>query len=226
MSEENSNITTESTPVAESAKKTFSIRPAGSGSSQASQPRSFGQRSQGSSNFGRPAGGAGRRTPGMEKRGGRDGRRQKDDENSNLDTQVILVRRVTRVVKGGKRMRFSALVVSGDKAGKVGYGLKKGLDFQDAVAKATKQAQDNLIKITLNNEGSISFPIKQKFKACELMLKPAKTGTGLIAGGFLRPVLELAGVQNIYSKIITSRNKVAGVQASFEALKHYEAVKK
>jgi len=123
-------------------------------------------------------------------------------------------------------MRFSALVVSGDKAGKVGYGLKKGLDFQDAVAKATKQAQDNLIKITLNDEGSITFPIKQKFKACELMLKPAKTGTGLIAGGFLRPVLELAGIQNIYSKIITSRNKVAGVQASFEALKHFESNKK
>lgn len=160
---------------------------------------------------------------GNQKRTSRDGRRQRDDSNSDLDSQVILVRRVTRVVKGGKRMRFSALVVVGDKAGRVGFGLKKGLDFQDAVAKATKKANDTLIKISIDDQGSISFPIKQKFKSAQVMLKPAKTGTGLIAGGFIRPVLELAGVKNIYSKIISSRNKVVGVQAVFEALKNYKS---
>jgi small subunit ribosomal protein S5 len=162
-----------------------------------------------------------KRTP-FGKKSNRDFRKPREDDN-NFESQVITVRRVTRVVKGGKRMRFSALVVIGDKAGKVGYGLKKGLDFQDAVAKATKKAQDNMIKINLNEAGSIAYPSKSKFKACELMLKPAKTGTGLIAGGFLRPVLELAGVKNIYSKIITTRNKVVGVQAAFEALKIYSA---
>ena len=157
----------------------------------------------------------------VNKKGSRFSKKNTDDAFSDFESRVIEVRRVTRVVKGGKRMRFSALVVVGDKAGRVGYGLKKGQDFQDAVAKATKQAQNNLIKIKLNEDKSISFPTNSKFKACKLMFKPAINGTGLIAGGFLRPVLELAGVENIYSKILTTRNKVVGVQASFEALKVY-----
>ena len=139
-----------------------------------------------------------------------------------IESRVIAVRRVTRVVKGGKRMKFSALVVVGDRMGKVGFGLRKGLDYQDAVAKALKKAKENTINIKLNEEGSIAFPTKFKFKACMLYLKPAKTGTGIIAGGFLRPVLELCGVKNIYSKVIRSRNKVAGVEAAFEALKQYQ----
>lgn len=154
--------------------------------------------------------------------GGRQNNRQKEDPNA-LETQVILVRRITRVVKGGKRMRFSALVVSGDRAGKIGFGLKKGLDFQDAVAKATKKAQDSAIKIKLNDNGSVDFPIQEKYKSCELMLKPAKSGTGVIAGGFLRPVLELAGVKNIYTKIIGSRNKIAGVQTALKTLRKFES---
>ncbi|MEM1312768.1 MAG: hypothetical protein AAGF07_04895, partial [Patescibacteria group bacterium] len=163
--------------------------------------------------------GGGRRSSFFKK--SRDSRKFKEDEFSNMESQVILVRRVTRVVKGGKRMKFSALVVVGDKAGKVGFGIRKGIDFQDAVGKATKKAQDTMIKIKMNSDSSLAFPSKQKFKACEIMLKPAKTGTGLIAGGFLRPVLELAGIKNVYSKIITTRNKVVGVQATFEALKKY-----
>lgn len=138
-----------------------------------------------------------------------------------LQSTVIAVNRITRVVKGGKRMRFAALVVAGDKAGSVGYGFKKGLDYQDAVKKATKQASKNLIKVRINDHRSINFPVSLKFKAVKVFLKPAYTGTGLIAGGFIRPVLELAGIENIYSKIIGSRNKVAGVQAVFEVLKRY-----
>ncbi len=159
-----------------------------------------------------------RRRPG----GNRPNNRNKEDANS-LESQVILVRRITRVVKGGKRMRFSALVVSGDRAGKIGFGLKKGLDFQDAVAKATKKAQDSAIKIKLNEVSSIDFPIQEKYKSCEIMLKPAKSGTGVIAGGFLRPVLELAGIKNIYSKIIGSRNKISGVQTALRTLQKFEA---
>jgi small subunit ribosomal protein S5 len=232
MSEENQQNITPSTPqnVSTPAVRTTEARTERDSRRPFSRP---GGSSQGGSSFGnrtgfgnrppRPFGSSkpGDRKPAFGKKPQRDSRRPKEDENSNLESQVILVRRVTRVVKGGKRMRFSALVVVGDKSGKVGYGLKKGLDFQDAVAKATKRAQDTMIKVQINESGSVNFPLKQKFKACEIMLKPAKTGTGLIAGGFLRPVLELAGVKNIYSKIITTRNKVVGVQATFEALKNY-----
>jgi small subunit ribosomal protein S5 len=138
-----------------------------------------------------------------------------------LESKVIEVRRVTRVVKGGKRMRFSALVVVGDRQGKVGYGLKKGQDFQDAVAKATKQANGKLIKVSLDANKSLAFTSNTKHKSSEIFLKTASHGVGLIAGGFIRPVLELAGIENIYSKINRSRNKIAGVQCVIAALSKY-----
>ena len=121
-------------------------------------------------------------------------------------------------------MRFSALVVVGDKAGRVGYGLKKGMDYQEAVAKATKKAKDSLIKINITDQSSLPFPVQHKYKSANLMLKPATTGTGLIAGGYLRPVLDLAGIKNIYSKLIGSRNKIVGVQAAIQALEKYKYV--
>ena len=206
--------------------RTFTPRPAGqgqfnrTGSSEPRKPfdpnrkRTFGSNNPGGktdSNFRGP-----RRNP-------RDARKQ-DDEMSNLDSAIIEVRRVTRVVRGGKRMRFSALVVVGDKAGRVGYGLKKGMDYQEAVAKATKKAKDSLIKINITDQFSLSFPIQYKYKSASFMLKPATTGTGLIAGGYLRPVLALAGIKNIYSKLIGSRNKIVGVQAAVQALEKYKHV--
>jgi small subunit ribosomal protein S5 len=154
---------------------------------------------------------------------GRNDRRPKQEKDENLDSQVIVVRRVTRVTKGGKKMRFSALVVSGDRKGRVGYAIRKGVDFQAAVNKATKKAQQSLIKIDLTEDGTLKFPSQTKFKAAEIFIKPAKQGTGLIAGGYLRPVLELAGVQNIFSKIIGGRNKISGVQAAMKALTQYQA---
>ncbi len=149
--------------------------------------------------------------------------RHKDKKENEvvLHSAVITVKRVTRVVKGGKRMRFAAMVVVGDKAGSVGFGFKKGLDYQDAVDKATRQASKNLLKIKFNENKSIDFPVNLKYKSVRIFLKPAYSGTGLIAGGFVRPVLELAGIENVYSKIIGSRNKIAGVQATFEALKKF-----
>jgi small subunit ribosomal protein S5 len=138
-----------------------------------------------------------------------------------LESKVIEVRRVTRVVKGGKRMRFSALVVVGDRNGKVGFGLKKGADFQDSVAKATKQANGKLIKVSLDANKSLAFTSNTKHKSSEIFLKTASHGVGLIAGGFIRPVLELAGIENIYSKINRSRNKIAGVQCVIAALSKY-----
>jgi len=119
-------------------------------------------------------------------------------------------------------MRFSALVVVGDGKGSVGYAIKKGLDFQDSVSKATTKAKQNIIKIKINEDGSLDFPSRTKYKSSMVYFKPAKAGTGLIAGGYIRPVLELAGVTNLYTKIIGSRNKIAGTQAVLEGLKLYQ----
>lgn len=153
------------------------------------------------------------------KRGKRPERGNQEPEYFN---EVLSVRRVTRVVKGGKRMRFSALIVLGDKNGKIGYGIKKGLDFQSAVQKATNQAKKNMLKISLTEARSLPFTVKVKYKAAEVFLKPAESGTGLIAGSFVRSVLQLAGVENVYSKILGSNNKIAGVQATFKALEKFK----
>lgn len=154
------------------------------------------------------------------KKGGRrNDRRSQEPEYFN---EVLSVRMVTRVVKGGKRMRFSALVVIGDKKGKVGYGIKKGTDFQSAVQKATSQAKKNLIQINITENGSLDHAISTKYKAAKIFLKPATQGTGLIAGSFVRTVLQLAGVENIYSKVLGSNNKITGVQATFKALEKFK----
>lgn len=150
-------------------------------------------------------------------------RKPKQEDQSDLEARVIEVKRVTRVVKGGKRMRFAALVVVGDKAGNVGFGFKKGADFQDAVAKATKKGRESLLNVTVNENGSIAFPLVHKYKSARIFLKPAPQGTGLIAGGYLRPVLELVGIRNIYTKVIGSGNKITGVQATLQALQKYSA---
>ncbi len=147
--------------------------------------------------------------------------RKKLNLDNQIESKVILVRRVTRVVKGGKRMRFSALVVVGNKNGEIGFAIKKGLDFQDSVNKATKKAKTVMQKIFINENQSLNFESKTKYKSAIVYLKPAKSGTGVIAGGYIRPVLELAGIKNIYSKIIGTRNKISGTQAVFEALKKY-----
>jgi small subunit ribosomal protein S5 len=172
-------------------------------------PSRFGGSSNGGSRFGsRP--------------GQRDNRRgQKEEVKDNFTAEVITVRRVTRVVKGGKRMRFAALVVVGDGKGLIGFANKKGMDFQDAVAKATKKAKENVIKVCLTEDGTVPFATVTKFKAAQILLKPAPVGTSLIAGGYVRPVLNLVGVKNIYSKILGSNNKVVGVEAVIKALSNY-----
>ncbi|GAB4144598.1 MAG: 30S ribosomal protein S5 [Patescibacteria group bacterium] len=145
-------------------------------------------------------------------------RRPNEPQNDDFSSKVVQVRRVTRVVKGGKRMRFSALVVVGDKNGRFGVGLKKGNDYADAVNKATAQAKKNIHHFTLTDQESIPFTVNVKFKAARILLKPAKSGTGLIAGGPIRSILELAGIKNIYSKIIGSNNKISNIVAVEKAL--------
>ncbi|HAO81289.1 MAG: hypothetical protein A2226_02115 [Candidatus Veblenbacteria bacterium RIFOXYA2_FULL_43_9] len=117
---------------------------------------------------------------------------------------------------GGKRMRFRALVVLGNRQGQVGVGLAKGADVSLAVSKATAKARRALINVPLKNE-TIPHVITVKYKSANVLLKPAPKGTGIIAGGPVRAVLELAGVPNVVSKILGSSNKVNNVRAVLKA---------
>ncbi len=150
------------------------------------------------------------------RRGRRPGGRDGDREKREFDQKVVEVKRVTRVVAGGKRMRFRALVVIGDHKGKVGMGLKKGMDVAESVNKAVAQAKKNMVTLPLVNE-TIPHQVKIKYKSSQLLMIPAKPGTGVIAGGAVRSVMDLAGVKNIISKMIGSSNKVNNVKAVFKA---------
>lgn len=152
-------------------------------------------------------------------------KRQQDGdqrERSEFDQKVVEVKRVTRVVAGGKRMRFRALVVIGDRKGRVGIGLKKGADVSESVNKAVTQAKKNIISLPLF-QGTIPHEVKVKYKSSVLLLKPAKTGTGVIAGGAVRSVMELAGVKNIVSKMLGSNNKVNNIKAVFAAFERMKS---
>jgi small subunit ribosomal protein S5 len=151
----------------------------------------------------------------MEKRR-RQSNREGERERSEFDQKVVEVKRVTRVVAGGKRMRFRALVVIGNHKGKVGMGLKKGADVAESVNKAVNAAKKNLITLPLVNE-TIPHALNVKYKSSSLMLKPAKPGTGVIAGGAVRSVMDLSGVKNVVCKMLGSNNKVNNVKAVFSA---------
>lgn len=135
-----------------------------------------------------------------------------------FEQKVVDISRVTRVMAGGKRMRFRALVVIGNRKGKVGIGLKKGMDVPEAVNKAVNAAKKSMITVPLVNE-TIPHEIKVKYKASKITMLPASPGTGVIAGGALRNVLDVAGVKNVVSKILGSNNKINNVRAAYEALK-------
>jgi len=143
----------------------------------------------------------------------------RSQEKSEFDSNILDLSRVTRVTQGGKHMSFRALVVVGDRKGRVGFGVEKGKDVQIGVDKATRQAKKNLIKVPMVNE-TIPHAVYIKFKASKVMLKPAPKGSGIIAGSAVRVILELAGVPNVSSKIIgKTKNKITIVKATFEAMK-------
>ena len=137
---------------------------------------------------------------------------------SEFDNKLISIRRVTKATKGGRNMSFSALVVVGDKKGKVGIGSGKALEVPAAIQKAIEQAKKNLVEITLENT-TIPHEVLGKFGKASVLLMPAKEGTGVIAGGASRAVLELCGIKDILSKSYGSRNKINSVKATLEGLK-------
>ncbi len=149
-------------------------------------------------------------------------RKERDDE---FDQKMIDVARVTRVMAGGKRMNFRACVVIGDHKGRVGMGLRKGADVSLAINKAVAAAKKNLISVTTVND-SVPCRVVHKFGAAVVMLKPAPVGSGVIAGGAVRAVLELAGIKNVVSKMLGSKNKVNNVLATLGALSQLNEIAK
>ncbi len=177
-----------------------------------------------------PAAGAGARQPmrgGRSSQGGRGGqssrgpRRERNDEPKEFDQRTLELARVTRVTKGGKRMRFRACVVLGDHKGRVGFGVAKGADVAASVAKATAQAKKALITVPIKNE-TILHAVKTSFAAANVIINPAPRGTGIKAGGAVRVVLELAGVPNATAKILGSKNKINNTKAAIKALSMFK----
>ena len=141
-----------------------------------------------------------------------------DASQLELEEKVVSIKRVTKVVKGGRNMRFTALVVVGDKNGHVGAGLGKATEIPEAIRKGKEDAAKNLIKVALDENDSITHDFIGKFGGASVLLKNAPEGTGVIAGGPARAVLELAGFKNIRTKSLGSRNKQNVVLATIAGL--------
>lgn len=152
-------------------------------------------------------------------RGGRrdDRRAQVPQEPKEFEEIVINIDRVARVVKGGRRFRFKALVVVGNNKGKVGVGVSKGQDVQTAVAKATDVAKKHLVTVPIANE-TIPHDVETKISGAHVLIKPAAPGTGIIAGGVVRQIIGVTGIRNMLSKSLGSTNKVNIAYATIEAL--------
>lgn len=144
--------------------------------------------------------------------------RQREEDTSGLTERVIYTRRIAKVVKGGRRLRFNALVVVGDGTGNVGAGLGKALIIPDAVRKGNAIARKNMVKIPLRGS-TIPQEITVKKSACIVVIKPAPLGTGIIAAGAMRAMLELGGVRDVVAKSLGSRNPINIVYATLEALR-------
>ena len=176
-----------------------------------------GNRGGGPGNRGGGEGGGG------ERRGGRGGRgrdreqRQREDDSGGMNERVVHTRRIAKVVKGGRRLRFNALVVVGDGQGRVGAGMGKALAIPDAVRKGTAVARRGTIQIPIKGS-TIPHEISVRKGASIVIIKPAPLGTGVIAAGAMRAMLELGGVQDVVGKSLGSRNPINIVQATLEAL--------
>lgn len=147
--------------------------------------------------------------------------RNMPEKDSGFTENVIAIDRVARVVKGGRRFRFRALIVVGDKTNKVGIGIAKGMDVTTAVSKATDIAKKHLVAIPVV-DGSIAHEVYAKVGGAKILIKPASAGTGLIAGGVVRALLEAVGIKNALSKSLGSSNKINMAYATLAALSSIE----
>ena len=138
-----------------------------------------------------------------------------------FEQQLVDLARVTRVVKGGKRLSFRACMVIGDRKGRVGSGVAKGADVSIAIQKAIKKANKDLIKVEIVNN-TIMYPVRVKYGAARILFRPAPEGHGIVAGGVVRHVLKLAGIKNVTAKILGSKSKINNVRATIKALDSFK----
>jgi small subunit ribosomal protein S5 len=147
---------------------------------------------------------------------------QKDSATEGMMEKLVQVNRVAKTVKGGRIFAFTALTVVGDGKGKVGFGRGKAREVPQAIQKAMEAARRNMIEVALDGT-TIQYPVKGVHAASKIYMQPASDGTGVIAGGAMRAVLELAGVQNVLAKCYGSTNPVNVVRATFDALRHMKS---
>lgn len=138
-------------------------------------------------------------------------------EKPEFDQKLLDLARVTRVVKGGRRFSFRATMVIGNRKGRVGLGVAKGTDVSVAITKAVADAKKNMVNV-VRTDSTISFEVREKFGAAKVMIKPAKEGKGIVAGGAMRSVIELAGIKDITAKSFGSSNKINVAKATVKAL--------
>jgi len=153
------------------------------------------------------------------------GGNSRDREPKEFEEEVLQIDRVTRVVKGGRRMRFRILVAIGDKKGRVAIGIGKAAEVVNGIKKAITQAKKALIRVPINDNGSIPHDVRIKYKASRIMIMPAMAGTGIIAGGSLRKILMLAGVKNVFGKRFGTNNRMVTAQAAMLALQKLRPVR-
>lgn len=198
MTEENTNPTTEEAAAAPDPEAAPKV--------QADQPKVTADKRGGDQGQGNRRG------------GGRGRRDRKQREPKEFEESIIQIDRVTRVTKGGRQLRFRVSVVIGDQKGRVGFGIGKSAEVMSGVQKAIAEAKRNMVTVPIF-EDTIPHAVSYKFKASKVFLLPAPEGKGVIAGGAVRKVLELAGIKNVLSKMHGSRNKLNSVYATMECLK-------